>query len=86
MTLTPSQKKLLLQPVHCTGYLSKTRSNYWLEHGEIDNRWYFRKKLGQISFAGVATENPVTWKHNKKYELKEAEFTGVVVKIQKLLL
>jgi len=85
MKLSPEHKKLVLQTVHCTGYLSKTRGNYRLEHNEYGNKWYFRKNPLRDSYAGVATDNISSWKHNRKYELKENEFTGVIVKIDRVL-
>lgn len=45
MKLTAQLKKLILQPVHCTGYLSQIYGNYRLEHNEYDNKWYFKKKI-----------------------------------------
>ena len=86
MKLTAPLKKLMLQAVHCTGYLSQTHGNYWLEHNEYDNKWYFRKNPLRDNYAGVATDNISSWKHNRKYELKEKEFTGVVVKIDRVLI
>lgn len=35
MKLSPEHKKLVLQPVHCTGYLSQTHGNYRLENNEL---------------------------------------------------
>lgn len=86
MKLTAHLKKLILKPVHCTGYLSQTHGNYRLEHNEYDNKWYFEKNFSRDNYAGVATDNISSWKHNRKYELKEKEFTGVVVKINSVLI
>lgn len=86
MKLTAQLKKLILQPVHCTGYLSQIYGNYRLEHNEYDNKWYFKKKFSKDNYAGVATDNISSWKHNRKYELKEKEFAGVVVKIDRVLI
>lgn len=86
MKLTAPLKKLMLQAVHCTGYLSQTHGNYRLEHNEYDNKWYFEKNFSRDNYAGVATDNISSWKHNRKYELKEKEFTGVVVKINSVLI
>ena len=86
MKLLPEDKKLLLQPVHCVGYLRPAHGKYSLDHNENDNKWYFCKEGRGGDYAGVATDNPSTWKHNVKFELKKKEFSGVVVKIQKIFL
>ena len=86
MKLTAQLKKLILQSVHCTGYLSQRYGNYRLEHNEYDNKWYFKKKFSKDNYDGVATDSISSWKHNRKYELKEKEFAGVVVKIDRVLI
>ena len=43
MRLTPDLKKLMLQPVHCTGYLAPVHGNFCLNHNKYDNKWYFQK-------------------------------------------
>ena len=86
MALTPMQKKLILQTVHCTKYLKATHGNYVLEHNEKDNNWYYLKDWNREQYAGKASINPNNWKHNLKYELKDKEFSGVVVKIENVLL
>ena len=86
MKLTAPLKKLMLQAVHCTGYLSQAHGNFRLEHNEYDNKWYFEKNFSRDNYAGVATDNISSWKHNRKYKLKEKEFTGVIVKIDRVLL
>ena len=35
MKVLLSHKKLILQPVHCTGYLYQTHGNYRLENNEL---------------------------------------------------
>ena len=85
MRLTPELKKLVLQPVHCTGYLVPTHGNFCLSHNEYDNNWYFRKNFNRDYYSGFATDNLSSWKHNRKFEFKEVEFTGVVVKIDRVL-
>lgn len=85
MKLTPELKKLILQPVHCTGYLAAAHGNFRLDYNEYDNKWYFRKNSNREFFAGIATDNISSWKHNRKYELREKEFSGVIVKIDKIL-
>ncbi len=85
MKLTPELRKLILQPVHCTGYLAATHGNFSLEHNEYDNKWYFQKNFNRDFFAGIATDNISSWKHNRKFEFKEVEFTGVIVKIDRIL-
>lgn len=85
MKLSPEHKKLVLQTVHCTGYLSQTHGNYRLEHNEYDNKWYFQKNFSQDNYAGVATDNISSWKHNRKFEFKETAFSGVIVKIDRVL-
>ena len=86
MKLTPEYKKLILQPVHCTGYLAAAYGKFHLEHNEYDNKWYYRMKGNQDLFAGVATENPLSWKYNLKYKFKEKEFSGIIVKIDRVLI
>ena len=85
MKLTPELKKLILQPVHCTGYLAAAHGNFSLNHNEYDNKWYFQKNFNRDYFAGIATDNISSWKHNRKFEFKEVEFTGVIVKIDRIL-
>ena len=85
MKLTPEYKKLILHPVHCTGYLAAVYGNFHLHHNEYDNKWYYQMKGNQDLFAGIATENPLSWKHNLKYEFKEKEFSGIIVKIDRVL-
>ena len=85
MKLSPEHKKLILQPVHCTGYLSPSHGNFCLEHNEYDNKWYFQKDFNRDSFAGIATDNISSWKHNRKFEFKETEFSGVIVKIDRVI-
>ena len=80
------QKKLIFQKVHCTKYLKATHGNYVLEHNEQDNNWYYRKDWNRNQYAGRASTSPINWKHNQKYELKDKEFSGVVVKIENVLL
>lgn len=84
MALTPVQKKLIFQKVHCTKYLKATHGNYYLEHNDQDNSWYYRKDRNLEQYAGKASINMNNWKHNLKYELKDKEFSGVVVKIGKV--
>lgn len=86
MALTPMQKKLILQTVHCTKYLKATHGNYVLEHNEQDNNWYYLKDWNREQYAGRASTSPINWKHNLKYELKDKAFSGVVVKIENVLL
>ena len=86
MALTPVQKKLILQTVHCTKYLKATHANYVLELNEQDNNWYYLKDWNREQYAGKASINPNNWKHNQKYELKDKEFSGVIVKIENVLL
>lgn len=86
MALTTMQKKLILQTVHCTKYLKTAYGNYVLEHNEQDNNWYYLKDWNREQYAGKASSNPINWKHNLKYELKDKEFSGVVVKIENVLL
>ena len=71
MALTPMQKKLILQTVHCTKYLKATHGNYVLEHNEQDNNWYYLKDWNREQNAGKASINPNNWKHNQKLELKD---------------
>lgn len=85
MKLTPYHKKLILKPVHCTVYLAATYGNFRLDYNEYDNKWYFRKNSNREFFAGIATDNISSWKHNRKYELREKEFSGVIVKIDRIL-
>ena len=66
MKLTAQLKKLILQSVHCTGYLSQRYGNYRLEHNEYDNKWYFKKKFSKDNYDGVATDSISSWKHNRK--------------------
>jgi len=86
MLITAAQKKLILQPVHCTKYLKTSHGNYILEHNGQDNYWYYRKDWNREFYVGKATDNLNNWKHNLKYELKDKEFSGVVVKIEKILI
>lgn len=86
MKLSASQKKILMQKVHCTHYLKKDAGIYILEHNEQDNNWYYRNYFHEDKIDGKATENPNSWKHNVKFELAEKEFEGIVVKIENLLL
>ena len=86
MKLTPEYKKLMLQPVHCTGYLAAAHGVFHLHHNNYDNKWYYRMNNNRDLFAGIATENCLSWKHNPKYEFKEKEFSGVIVKIDRILL
>lgn len=74
-----------MQPVHCTGYLAAAHGNFSLEHNEYDNKWYFKKNFNRDFFGGIATDNISSWKHNRKFEFKEVEFTGVIVKIDRIL-
>ncbi|MCI7036087.1 MAG: hypothetical protein MSA27_02910, partial [Spirochaetia bacterium] len=85
MKLTPELKKLILQPVHCIGYLATVHGNFSLDHNQYDNKWYFQKNLSRDYFAGIATDNISSWKHNRKFEFKETEFSGVIVKIDRVL-
>ena len=85
MKLTPELKKLILQPVHCIGYLATVHGNFSLDHNEYDNKWYFQKNFSRDYFAGIATDNISSWKHNRKFEFKETEFSGVIVKIDRVL-
>lgn len=85
MKLTPELKKLIFQPVHCTDYLAAVHGNFSLNHNEYDNKWYFCKNYNRNNYEGIATDNPSSWKHNRKYELREKEFSGVIVKIDKIL-
>ena len=85
MKLTPEYKKLILQPVHCTGYLANTHGDFSLHHNEYDNKWYFRKNYNRDFIAGVATDSIFSWKHNRKFDFKEKEFSGVVVKIDRVI-
>ena len=85
MRLTPDLKKLMLQPVHCIGYLAAAHGNFSLDHNEYDNKWYFQKNFSRDYFAGIATDNISSWKHNRKFEFKETEFSGVIVKIDRVL-
>ena len=71
MALTPVQKILILQTVHCTKYLKATHGNYVLEHNEQDNNWYYLKDWNREQYAGKASINPNNWKHNQKLELKD---------------
>ena len=86
MKLTPELKKLIFQQVHCTGYLSKSHGNYLLTHNRYDNKWYFHSNLLHGDYVGIGTDNISSWKHNRKYELKEKEFSGIVVKIDRVLI
>ena len=86
MKLTPEYKKLMLQPVHCTGYLAAAHGVFHLHHNNYDNKWYYRMNNNRDLFAGIATENCLSWKHNPKYEFNEKEFSGVIVKIDRVLL
>ena len=85
MKLTPEYKKLMFQPVHCTAYLAAAHGNFHLHHNKYDNKWYYRMNNDHDLFAGIATKNYLSWKHNLKYELKEKEFSGVIVKIDRVL-
>ena len=85
MKLSPELKKLILQPVHCIGYLAAVHGNFRLDHNEYDNKWYFQKNFSRDYFAGIATDNISSWKHNRKFEFKETEFSGVIVKIDRVL-
>ena len=85
MKLTPELKKLILQPVHCIGYLATVHGNFSLDHNQYDNKWYFQKNFSRDYFAGIATDNISSWKHNRKFEFKETEFSGVIVKIGRVL-
>lgn len=85
MKLTPELEKLILQPVHCIGYLAAVHGNFSLDHNEYDNKWYFQKNFSRDYFAGIATDNISSWKHNRKFEFKETEFSGVIVKIDRVL-
>ena len=38
MKLTPELRKLILQPVHCIGYLAAVHGNFSLDHNEYDNK------------------------------------------------
>ena len=58
MKLTPELKKLILQPVHCTGYLVAIHGIFSLNHNEYDNKWYFRKNYNRNNYEGIATDNP----------------------------
>ena len=86
MKLTPELKKLILQPVHCTGYLIPVQGNFWLIRNEYDNKWYFKKDYDRDYSAGIASDNPSSWKHNCKFKFTEDLFSGVIVKINKVYL
>lgn len=86
MALTDSQKKLILQTVHCTKYLKPTHATYSLEHNDKDNNWYYRKNWNKEQYDGKAGFNTRKWRHNRKYELRDKSFSGVVVKIHDILL
>lgn len=81
MKLTPKLRKLILQPVHCIGYLAAVHGNFSLDHNEYDNKWYFQKNFSRDYFAGIATDNISSWKHNRKFEFKETEFSGVKIDV-----
>lgn len=79
----PLYKNLLLKQVHCSKYLKRTRAKYCLERNELDNNWYYREMdKAEKSFEKAVYGDEKTWKHNIKHELKEREFSGVVVKIE----
>ena len=84
MKLTPTEKAIILKPVHCTKYLTPTHGNFHLVHNEEDNNWYF--VFRREEYAGKATDNISSHLHNKKFELKEKDFEGVVTKISKVVL
>lgn len=84
MKITPEQNKLLFQTVHCTGYLEPTHGHFNIEHNDFDNKWYFKMRGWDDIYAGVATDNISSWKHNRKFKFKEAEFSGVAVKLGRI--
>ena len=78
----PNYKSLLLKQVHCTKYLKRARAKYYLEHNERDNNWYYRQIGKEEKSFEKASEMEELWKHNIKYEFKERDFSGVVVKLE----
>lgn len=86
MVLTPEEKAILFKPVHCTKYLTSVHGNYHLFHNEQDNNWYFIKDNMREDYAGKASENISSYVHNKKFELKDKHFEGVVVKVSQIVL
>lgn len=81
MKPTPEQKKLLFQHVHCTMYIKAKRSQYWLNQNEKDGEWYYKNLNAPDAVAVKANTRESTWKHNIKYEIKDCNFTGVVVRV-----
>lgn len=81
MKPTPEQKKLLFQHVHCTMYIKAKRSQYWLNQNEKDGEWYYLNRNAPDAEPVKANTRESTWKHNIKYEIKDCNFTGVVVRI-----
>ena len=84
MKLISAEKAIILKPVHCTKYLTPAQGNFHLVHNEEDNNWYF--VFRREEYFGKATDNISSHLHNKKFELKEKDFEGVVTKISKVVL
>lgn len=78
----PNYKGLLFKQVHCTKYIKRARAKYYLEHNERDNNWYYRQIGKEEKSFEKASEMEELWKHNIKYEFKERDFSGVVVKLE----
>jgi len=75
-------RNLLLKQVHCVQYLKRAKAKYCLERNERDNNWYYRQMDKNEKTFEKAGDVEESWKHNVKYELKEREFSGVVVKTE----
>lgn len=77
---TPAQKSLIFKKVHCTKYLRPCSCQFRLEQDEDDGSWN-----GVIietgAFVRKVTGNRSTWLCNRKFEIKEKDFEGIVVKI-----
>ncbi len=78
----PTHKSLLFRQVHCVKYLKRVRAKYYLERNERDSEWYYRQIGKEEKNVEKARGPKKSWKHNMKYDLKEREFSGVVVKIE----
>lgn len=82
--LSPREKKILFQKVHCTKYLKPCQNQFRLQKTDKSTSWYALKTgnkseiVGRLSFY---LENVNSYFCNRRFEIKEKSFAGVVVKI-----
>lgn len=82
--LSPIEKKILFQKVHCTKYLKSCYSQFRLKKTDSSSCWYAFKKGEKNEIAGRLSfylENENSYFCNRKFEIKEKLFSGIVVKI-----